>query len=1674
MDATQAVNDSFESDEEENKEKADNGQQPLAKLCILKNDHLPEREFPLFMGDNVLGRDGSACTLPLPAPSVSKRHASIRITVHQRPGSRSGVNVEAVVRDLGSMNGTRIGRVKLIPNISYPLSEGNSLVVADMPCQYLGISEVRQDVGGCPVSLQGESVEKRDSCEESASWASRASAKVSPPSQVKKKPTQKSYLFLETPVQLRGTLVPESESDSDGERPGNREARRKLQGSDSMATCSTFLSPTNQIVPESPHCEDGTPITLSSSPKDKPHVRVAFGKAEPGTDATGQRKKDTLASEYHSDGEGQAGGVTAREQLKSKTGFTEDDLAQVSTSAVLKLNMDTEVEDVGQVDAACFHMDSDTDVDEDDTGAAGAPPTRPEGSGACPHVSPLDKKDHAAPPSLPDDFQLDSDTDVDEKADDRDTGPSGPDAMGPACQSDDEPALALNAQSNVTDSAARLNNGHAERATPHSSAVLSAPSSDVARSESDADKSSASPTDWDTDTDAEEEKNAQSLSGIKATALRSPHLQNCSTPVQLSEGQVKEMETQAFLKPSLEPFERGFYGTVRSAAVPLCFDSQEEEEDFAVAKTQSFVLRPRRPTPSRDVDALSGKDTNELPSGGASFQLDLSDGGYQQSAPQARACVSDTQANSSSADGIAWSMEATQAYEAPQVNVALQETQAYASEPDSKYEEEPEQDAETQTFDSFSLALAETQLAAAFHEKDLSTTNTPVAPINPNRMAKTTNVSQCHYVAVTIAGSQPRCTREAVQSVPVVGKTNSKQPQLEEATQAFTATVMVEKQPRAASHTEDEPILDEAIWSARRLAADCQPLGIAATQPMATRASDGEDASPLLGAGKVQESDGTNWQHRKVQLDSLCVATQPLTQNAHLDSDDEDFTPAFHGSKLQLDQVRQACIISYTLAANHPFTSVALTQPTALCVTDVEDSIKEEPQPNANRSVGTPPASVAATQQMAASEHEKECSIRVFRDTDPGKNRADGQEGGNELSSGTYMQAEEKQTRPNLEEDKSGCGQDKKETQMLMNSKVPSAGTQPVYTCEDEQANGMILSPGTGIVRIREKDEPREKRQTRSYKAKGTVAESRPAASELEEGATGHHSELREVQDRKQERQEGRNAQRERKERKETNLSKTVEDQERHEEHKPDQAPQPNLEAKAEPTARARRATRRTIPVLPPENVPAKRTRLRSNSVSSEVSASSGRGNRGQMPKTSNGTEQDGHGTSPLGAFSRSSSSNSLASDMSCDSLGSLSGTGGGQRGSRRRTKPRPSTVPPVFRQNPAPRPSQRGKKPNVFLAALCDEKDEKPKSKQATATTERRRANEPSSREGNNSAGESPLPKRNIRGKVHKTVKSKAFEAVETPLGSDQVEAKDQAGGAKRMLKAEVQDENPVSVQAKRRAKAPSAQRDSKAKKSPPDAACQDGNVSSSGGGVQTRRPIGSKRQTPDARMKSSPVTARCRPPEVSRTYKVLFTGVVDLTGEKMLARLGGFLANGTADMNCLVTDKVRRTVKFMCAAARGIPIVNICWLDESAKAGSFLPPDAFIVSDPDQEKKFNFRLRESLRLAGSQPLLQGYKIHVTKSVQPEPAQMSEIISCSGATFLPRMPSSHKPHTVVISCTEDWPLCRAAVLASLPIVSAEFVLSGILQHKLDFDAHKMSDPPPWPNDGRRRSSRLT
>ncbi|XP_037770119.1 mediator of DNA damage checkpoint protein 1 isoform X3 [Chelonia mydas] len=196
----------------------------------------------------------------------------------------------------------------------------------------------------------------------------------------------------------------------------------------------------------------------------------------------------------------------------------------------------------------------------------------------------------------------------------------------------------------------------------------------------------------------------------------------------------------------------------------------------------------------------------------------------------------------------------------------------------------------------------------------------------------------------------------------------------------------------------------------------------------------------------------------------------------------------------------------------------------------------------------------------------------------------------------------------------------------------------------------------------------------------------------------------------------------------------------------------------------------------------------------------------------------------------------------------------------------------------------------------------------------------------------------------------------------------------------------------------------------------------------------------------------------------RVLFTGVIDEAGERVVSALGGALAQSVFDCTHLVTDRVRRTVKFLCALARGVPIVTLDWLDKSGRSACFLSPSGFLVRDPEQERNFHFSLAQSLQRARRGALLQGYEIHVTPNVKPEPEHMKDIIQCSGGVFLPHMPRAYKDKRVVISCPEDLPRCRPALSARLPVASTEFLLTGILQQAVDLASYRLDGTPAPPS----------
>jgi hypothetical protein len=55
-----------------------------------------------------------------------------------------------------------------------------------------------------------------------------------------------------------------------------------------------------------------------------------------------------------------------------------------------------------------------------------------------------------------------------------------------------------------------------------------------------------------------------------------------------------------------------------------------------------------------------------------------------------------------------------------------------------------------------------------------------------------------------------------------------------------------------------------------------------------------------------------------------------------------------------------------------------------------------------------------------------------------------------------------------------------------------------------------------------------------------------------------------------------------------------------------------------------------------------------------------------------------------------------------------------------------------------------------------------------------------------------------------------------------------------------------------------------------------------------------------------------------------------MDARGERAVLALGGSLAGSVTEASHLVTDRIRRTVKFLCALGKGIPILSLDWLHQ------------------------------------------------------------------------------------------------------------------------------------------------
>ncbi|KAF4088474.1 hypothetical protein AMELA_G00082700 [Ameiurus melas] len=1823
MDATQQIQDSFFGEEDESDDEQELGEgkkqtEPLAVLKVFKNSHIPETEVPLYQGENVLGRDPASCSVPLQARSVSSRHAIISISVFDANDRRAHTEAtEALLWDLGSLNGTRKGRLKLTPHVRYALTEGDGVVLADLPCQYVSLRNTNASTADVGREKAKGSTSTGSSSEEGGTGKGVENGRKKcalPPVPVWTDEAKSLQSIQMTPKKPETTLVPESDSDSDGEKHGRRE-RRRIVVSESASSdlsspmCSTFLTPANKVVPESEDEGSITPspalkgrflktgndteVSSDSSKPDPLHLdidsdtdvedeEVEMTKATPGVEAAVTVQVDAVnPADLHMDSDTDVEEEEEEEEIEKARSDPEASAAPAKQDlvnpAALTMDSDTDVEENEPVEtdttllsgpeaaldekkepagSAQFHLESDTDVDDED-------------------VPPI--QDARPPTSHVAELNMNSDTDVE---DDEDTSKAIEPPSGTEVDSKDlwKPAKSLHSVKvpdakmlrHQSDSDTDVEDEVTEIRTPTVAKVTgnSQTRSEIQTADSPVQVQPPAETvrdgvrqDSDTDMEEDEEKVEESERKCAEAAAQIVH---SSTPRRagLSE---EEMETQAFLSPS-QLFKRPVLPSLLHPSVSPGGMSHTDD-DFAVAETQSFVCDATQADATLDETPQSlGGPESQRSDGALSSQLGFSVSSHQLAETrepaemdwqlQATQLYAMKNSEGSAKAGKSLDLDATQAYadvlgqeegeeggkeeeeEETQPLAALGHSSIHTAETqliehraqnedtcdhDAKKEDvvrEPERKAEEVINDEMQLDShlfsADTLLIVRSPRQEEQPTQpyaflTAQVQKEQEETEKKEHESKDQEVQETDEEERARnAMNESVgQENGAVKRKENDRTVMEKKNEVTSDGPEEEKKERDENREENDDKVDEARTHPAEADAivktlpACEeeeqeeeqrnepsssrgtpPAEVESTQPLEPddhvhvstaetlpmcEVDEGQEEeenrpkdSRRPGRGRRADKVEPNQPVESDKVTSLTVAeTQPMCEEDKDEQEEEQQSEAMSTKRSNMRR-RSAKVKPAKPVESH----VAILETLPMC--EEEEEREEKPQSEAKSGRKSrrgrqtakveptqplEPDSTAETMKMDEQEEEQDCR-RSLR----GKERGTAASGKGKGRGRAAAEKEKRRKRVKEEQeedseeevDQGNKGRKKPRQKSKDDDKarleLVEADHEEIEHLKmqekEEESERLHREKKEEEDRLESEREEREERELERARMKSEKKEREEKEMERLEKEKQLEKERREQEEKdrvEQERIDGENKEKEKlaleqkfeKERKKQEemdrLAREKKDREEKEQLEKEMKEEKEKQEKGMEQKEKEKESKDNKEGVGKEKRPApgKRKaglerkggkskkeedqelegtteRLDSEQELSKVQkqeceegsskkqeneqaesvAKPRRGRRTARKSVAPPADVEDEGGPAKRTRSRSNSSNSVCSEQSTqDSLSE------GRSGGRRK---------PVEKVNET-RPSGRRR----ITTAPSDEKED---VKQAAHSRSNSRSSDGSS---SSVAIQSQGRGRNWR---------KSVKAEEPETGEQSAAVwRGRGRGGKQPGSHDVKAEAAGEAE-KEEAEVMAVAEDS----------------------VTSQSSSRGRKRGADVSMLTAETPQIPKTPRRSlagQTHKVLFTGVVDEDGEKVVVRLGGGLAKGVGDMTHLVTDKVRRTVKFLCAVARGVPIVTPDWLSKCGKAGSFLSPNGFLVKDVEQEKKFNFRLQEALRVANSQPLLQGYEIHVTPSVKPEPAQMKEIITCSGARFLPKMPSAHKAQTVVVvSCEEDRALCERALSLSFPV----------------------------------------
>ncbi|XP_019530832.3 mediator of DNA damage checkpoint protein 1 isoform X1 [Aedes albopictus] len=193
----------------------------------------------------------------------------------------------------------------------------------------------------------------------------------------------------------------------------------------------------------------------------------------------------------------------------------------------------------------------------------------------------------------------------------------------------------------------------------------------------------------------------------------------------------------------------------------------------------------------------------------------------------------------------------------------------------------------------------------------------------------------------------------------------------------------------------------------------------------------------------------------------------------------------------------------------------------------------------------------------------------------------------------------------------------------------------------------------------------------------------------------------------------------------------------------------------------------------------------------------------------------------------------------------------------------------------------------------------------------------------------------------------------------------------------------------------------------------------------------------------------------------RLMFTKMSPEPYRRMITRAGGLIVDLPELASVLVSDRVYRTYKFLCAIAKGIPIVGEAYLEATKTHRDFVDPWDYILQDHEMERRFKFNLKKSLSLAREAKIFQDYSVIVTPSTKPPPEEVQLIVSSAGGRVIkfPAQQPKHAEKLFAVSDLQDkdlWPRFRERY-PTIEIISTEGFMLSIMQHYKNFRSYRLT-----------------